>query len=159
MNQKKLAGWLKAAMIIAAICLAVIYFAVLPTIGRDFADAYPEFAHCFWPWMAFIWVTAAPVYAALIFCWRIAANIGKDRSFTIENARNCKIVALLAIVDAAYFFLGNVVLTFLNMNHPGIVFASLLVCFAGAVIAIAFAALSNLVGRAAALQEQSDLTI
>ena len=36
---------------------------------------------------------------------------------------------------------------------------SLLVVFAGAAIAIAFAALSNLVSRAAALQEQSDLTI
>lgn len=159
MDQSKLARWLKAAIIVIGLCLAVIYFAVIPTMGRSLADAYPEFAHCFWPWVVFIWITAAPVYAALIFCWRIASGIGRDQSFTHQNAENCKWISNLAILDSAYFFVGNIVLLFMNMNHPGIILASLLVVFAGAAIAIAFAALSNLVGRAAALQEQSDLTI
>ena len=48
---------------------------------------------------------------------------------------------------------------FLNMNHPGIVIMSLLIVFAGTAIAVAAAALSRLVKKAAALQEQSDLTI
>ena len=159
MDHKKLARWLKAAVIIIALCLAVIYFMVIPSMGRSLADANPEFAYCFWPWMVFIWITAVPVYAALIFCWRLARGIGLDRPFTRQNAENCKWISALAILDSVYFFVGNVLLLFLNMNHPGILLASLLVVFAGAAIAIAFGALSNLVGRAATLQEQSDLTI
>ena len=159
MDQTKLSRRLKVDIIFIAVCLAVVYFAVLPTCGRTIAQQNPEFAYCFWPWLAFLWITAAPLYAALIFCWKIAANIGRDQTFTKENAASCKWVSNLAVLDSAYFFIGNIVLWFLNMNHPGIVLGSLLVVFAGAAIAIAFAALSNLVSRAAALQEQSDLTI
>ena len=159
MDQTKLSRRLKIAIIFIAVCLAVVYFAVLPSFGRTIAVENPEFAYCFWPWLAFLWITAAPLYAALIFCWKIAANIGRDQTFTKENAAGCKWISNLAVLDSAYFFIGNIVLLFLNMNHPGIVLGSLLVVFAGAAIAIAFAALSNLVSRAAALQEQSDLTI
>ena len=159
MDQTKLARRLKTAIIFVAVCIAVVYFAVLPSCGHTVARQYPEFAYCFWPWLAFLWVTAAPLYAALIFCWKIAVNIGHDQSFTRQNAASCKWISILAALDSAYFLVGNIVLLFLNMNHPGIVLGSLLVVFAGAAIAIAFAALSNLVSRAAALQEQSDLTI
>jgi hypothetical protein len=45
------------------------------------------------------------------------------------------------------------------MSHPGVTLLSLLIVFAGIAIAVAAAALSHLVHKAAALQEQSDLTI
>ena len=86
-------------------------------------------------------------------------RIGRDRSFTEENARSLKWVAWLAAGDACFFFAGNVLLLLLNMSHAGVFLLSLLVVFTGAAIAVAAAALSHLVGKAAALQEQSDLTI
>ena len=75
----------------------------------------------------------------------------------MDNARCLRTVSLLAALDAAYFFLGNLVLLFLNMSHPGVVLMSLLVVFAG--VAVAAAALSHLVRKAALLQEENDLTI
>ena len=45
------------------------------------------------------------------------------------------------------------------MSHPGVTLLSLLVVFVGIAAAVAAAALSRLVKKAAALQEQSDLTI
>ena len=45
------------------------------------------------------------------------------------------------------------------MSHPGVALASLLGVFAGVAVAIAAAALSHLVRKAAELQEQSDYTI
>ena len=45
------------------------------------------------------------------------------------------------------------------MNHPGVVLASFGVVFVGIALSVAFAALSHLVKKAAALQEQSDWTI
>ena len=77
----------------------------------------------------------------------------------MENARALRAIAFLAAGDAAFFFLGNVVFLFLNMSHPGVVLASLLGVFAGVAVAIAAAALSHLVRKAAELQEQSDFTI
>ena len=48
---------------------------------------------------------------------------------------------------------------FTNMSHSGVALFSLLIVFAGVAVAVAAAALSHLVQKAAVLQEQSDLTI
>ena len=94
-----------------------------------------------------------------LFYKKIAENIGRDQSFTVANAKYLKWISILAMGDAALFFLGNIVYLFLNMNHPVIVLFSLLVVFAGVTVAIAAAALSHLVLKAEVLQEQSDWTI
>ena len=94
-----------------------------------------------------------------LFGWMIAGNIGRDRSFCMDNAKYLKWISWLAAGDAIYFFAGNVVMLFANMNHPGVIIISLFVIFAGVAIAVAAAALSHLVKKAAVLQEESDLTI
>ena len=86
-------------------------------------------------------------------------NIGKDRSFSMDNARLLQRISRLAAGDAVFFFLGNVLLLLLNMSHPGVVLAALVIVFVGVAVAVAAAVLSYLVQKAAALQEQSDLTI
>ena len=159
MKQKSLSNWLKFILIGVGICGLVVYFLVLPEMGRTIVYDYPEFSNRYWPWLIFLWVTGVPCYAALVFGWKIAANIGKDRSFTLENAKYLKWISWLAEGDAIFFFAGNIVLWFSNMNHPGVVLASLLVVFAGVAVAVAAAALSHLVKKAAVLQEESDLTI
>ena len=159
MEQKALARWLKIILIGVGICGLVVYGALLPMYGQALLSRYPEFANRFWPWMIFLWVTALPCYAALAAGWQIAANIGKDRSFSGDNARLLQRIAWLAAGDTAFFFLGNVVLMLLSMNHPGVLLASLLICFAGVAVTVAAVCLSHLVHKAADLQEQSDLTI
>ena len=159
MNQKKLAVWLKVILIGVAICGLVVYFVILPTFGDSLHDSFPEFAAWHWPWMIFLWLTAIPCYTALVMGWKIAVHIGEDRSFSMENARLLQVIAWLAAGDVLYFFLGNVVFLFLNMNHPGILILSLLICFAGVAVTVAAACLSHLVRKAAGLQDESDLTV
>ena len=159
MKQDKLAKWLKFIIIGVALCGFVVYAFVIPSIGQGFAYDYPEFSGYYMPWIVFIALTAVPVYIALYLCWKVADNIGHDRSFSLSNAQHLKWISWLAAADSAYFFIGNVVLTLLNMNHPGILFISLVVVFMGVAVSIASAALSHLVLKAADLQEQSDLTI
>lgn len=159
MNQKTLSNCLKAIIIGVALCGLVIYAGILPFWGGDIAAENPEFAYCYWPWLIFLWITAVPCYTALVFAWKIAVNIGADRSFSMENARLLEKISLLAAGDAAFFFLGNIVLLCLNMNHPGIVLLSMLLVFAGVAVTVVSAALSHLVRKAAELQEQSDFTI
>lgn len=159
MEQKDLSIWLKGILAGLGICGLAVYFFIIPTYGKDAVMSNPEFAFCFWPWLIFLLLTAIPIYIALVLGWKIAMNIGADRSFCIENAKYLKWIAWLAAGDVGYFFIGNIVLLFLNMNHPGIILFSLLIDFVGIAVTVAAAALSHLVKKAAALQEQSDLTI
>ena len=159
MEQKTLSRWLKVVLVGVGLCGLVVYGAILPLYGQSILAANPDMANRYWPWLIFLWATGVPCYAALVIGWRIAVNIGRDRSFSEDNARYLKRIALLAAGDTVFFFAGNVVLLFANMSHPGVVLFSLLIVFAGVAVSVAAAALSHLVLKAAQLQEQSDLTI
>lgn len=159
MNQHKLSVWLKAIIAGIGICGLIVYFVILPVYGNSLRQDLPEFAYCFWPWLIFLWVTAIPCYAALVLGWKIAVRIGEDRSFSVDNARSLQTIAWLAAGDTVFFFLGNLVFFFLNMNHPGVLVISLLICFAGVAVTVAAACLSHLVRKAAVLQDESDLTV
>ena len=159
MEQKTLSKWLKLILLGMGICGLAVYLVVVPSFGDSLRSQYPELAGRYWPWLIFIWVSGIPCYAVLVLGWRIAANIGRDASFSLENARFLRSIAVLAALDAAYVFLGNLAMLFLDMSHPGVVLLSLLVVFAGAAVAVAAGALSHLVRKAALLQEENDLTI
>lgn len=159
MKQDRLAGWLRFIIIGVGICALVVYAAVIPMLGQSIIYDAPEFAGWYVPWLVFISITAIPVFIALCLCWKVTRNIGSDRSFSMENARLLKWVSWLAAADSAYFFIGNIVMLFLNMSHPGVTLLSLLVVFVGVAVSIAAAVLSHLIVKAADLQEQSDLTI
>jgi len=159
MEQKAFSRWLKGIVIGIGLCGLLVYAAVVPALANYMQEGYPEFSMAVLPWKLFIWCSGIPCFAVLYFAWGIVADIGFDRSFTDENAKRLKWISGLAAGDALFFFLGNILLLFLNMNHPGIVLASFVIVFIGVAVAVAAAALSHLVTKAAALQEQSDLTI
>ena len=159
MSQANLSRSLKIILAGIGVCGLIVFFAILPTIGDSLHASYPEFAGWHWPWMIFLWCTSIPCFLVLALGWMIAVNIGADRSFSSENAQLLRRIAWLAAGDTVFFFAGNVLLFFLNMNHPGILLISLLICFAGVAVTVAAICLSHLVQKAADLQEQSDLTI
>ena len=136
MEQKTLSRWLKVILVGVGLCGLVVYGAVLPLYGQSLVGQNPDMANRYWPWLIFLWATGVPCYAALVIGWRIAVNIGKDRSFSEDNARHLKRIALLAAGDAVFFFIGNIVLLFANMSHPGVVLGSLLVVFAGVAVSV-----------------------
>ena len=159
MSQDTLAKWLKAIIIGVGIFGALVYGAVIPECGKMLVAMYPEFSYCYYPWLIFIWMTGIPCYAVLVFAWKIAVNIQKDNSFSMDNAHLMKRIAGMALGDVTFFFIGNVVFLFLDMNHPGIVLVSLLIVFIGVAVAVAAVVLSHLIAKAAGLQEQTNLTI
>lgn len=160
MSQKTLSVLLKVMIIGVALCLAAVYVWVVPEIGGPLAESGEgEFRSYYVPWLVIIELTALPIIAALVLAWIIAENIGRDRSFCMQNAKLLGVISLLAAADAAYFFIANVVMLLLNMNHPGLMLFSVLACFAGVVICVAAAGLSHFTRKAAKLQTDSDLTI
>lgn len=159
MSQKSLSKWLKGIIAGMAVCGAIIYLYLIPIYGRDLVEANPEFSYCYIPWMAVLLISSIPCYWGLYFGWRIATEIGKDNSFSRENASYLKNISMLAALDSVYFFMANLVLMVLGMNHPSIFLLSLFVVFAGIVVTVAAAALSHLVKKAADMKEENELTI
>ena len=160
MKQKTLALLLKLVIIGVAVCAAAVYAFIVPEMGRSLAEMDGgEFAHLYTPWIILISLTAVPVAAALVCAFIIAVNIGRDKSFCLQNAKLLAVISVLAAVDTAFFFTANLVMLFLNASHPGIVIVSLFICFAGVAVTVAAAALSHYARKAAELQSDSDLTI
>lgn len=159
MSQKSLSKWLKAIIGGMAICGAFIYLYIIPILGRDLADARPEYTSWYFPWLAVVLVSAIPCYWGLYFGWKISTEIGKDNSFSMENAEYLKNISILAALDSLYFFVANVVFMVIDMNHPGVFLISLIVVFIGVAVTVAAAALSHLVRKAAEIQQENELTI
>ena len=159
MSQKSLAAWLK--FIIAGLAALLLFFValVVPGLGKSTISYAPEFSGWFVPWLVYAWAAAIPCFIAAVFAWKIADNIGKDRSFSIANALLLKRIAILAAVDGAVIFTGDLILSLLGMSHPGFSLALLIVVFLAVAASVACAALSHLVRKAADLQQESDLTI
>lgn len=159
MEQKSLSNWLKGAVVCLAVFGLLIFGIVIPFYGLSLAGQNPEYAYCFWPWMTLIILVAVPCYASLVFGWRIAADIGRDRSFSEENARRMRWISNLAFGDVLLFICGNALLLFAGMSHPGVFLLSLLPDMFGIAVAVCAAALSHLIYKSARLQQDADLTI
>ncbi len=93
MDQKSLARWLKCILVGVGLCGIVVYAVVVPSLGLSLAREYPEFGYCFWPWLIFILATGLPCYAALFLAWKVASNIGRERSFSTETARLFRMIS------------------------------------------------------------------
>lgn len=145
MKQKKLANWLKVMIVGVGICGVLFALFVLPMLGKTI--------------MTLSILTGLPCYLALWFSWEIMSAIAKDESFTVKNAEYLKKISFLATADVVFLLAWNVILFALKMSNLNIFLVCLLIDFMGVVIAVIFAALSHLVGKAAVLQEQSDYTI
>lgn len=159
MSQKSLTIWMKVIIALFGICGAVVYALIIPAIGLEMVNTYPEYSYGFLPWLIFLLLTAIPCYAVLAFAWKIATSIGFDKAFSSANSKRLKRISLLSAGTSLYFFIGNAVFLLFNLTHFSIFLAACFIAFIGAAISVAAAVLSYLVQKTVLLQEQSDLTI
>lgn len=159
MRQKELSRWLRIVVVIGWCVCAVLAAVIAPKLAHDAAMDVPELAYLRWPCLIVFWIGLVPVAVALWEGWRVFGEIGRDNSFCTENARRLRVVSRLALGDTLLCVAVMMGLLLANALHPGVFLLMLLIAFAGAVIAIAAAALSHLTLKAAAIQDENDLTI
>ena len=159
MEQKNMAVLMKIVIVIMGIVGIICFADIIPGLGRYFVDEYKEFSGWYMPWLIFLDLLAIPFYAILVLGWIVSSEIGRDKSFSDKNAKLIKAASVITLSASVYFFVGNMVLFFLQKNHPGVILASILVVFVGFAVTVGFALLSHLIMKAAKLQEQNDLTI
>ena len=159
MTQKNLARWLKGIIIGLVLLGVLVYGVLIPVFGKGIVNDALEYHSWFIPWLIFAWATAVPCFIAAVFAWKIAVNIEKDRSFSMDNSILLKRIAVLAALDSVLVFAGDVLMAFLGFSHPSVAIVLLLIVFLGIAVSVACAALSHLVKKAADLQQENDLTI
>ena len=121
MRQKELEKWLKIVIIAVALCGLVVCAVAIPWIGHVLIAPDPQISDMYIPWLVLFIISAIPCYVILYLGWRVAVNIGKDRSFSLENARHIKLASKIILFDALYFFIVNVCMWRIYVNHPGVI--------------------------------------
>ncbi len=159
MKQKNMAVLMKIVIVMMGIVGIAGFADIIPTLGKYFAEAYPEFSDWYLPWLVFLEILSLPFYAILILGWIVSSEIGKDKSFSDKNAKLIKAASIITLSASIYFFVGNMALLLFQMNHPGVILGSIIVVFVGFAVSVGFAMLSHLILKAAELQKQNDLTI
>ncbi len=159
MKQFQLARWLKYITIIMGVMGIVLFFYIIPSIGKDAARTYPEFAYLFWPYLIWAWVVAIPCFIALINLWKISYEISKDNSFCRANSKALQFISRLALFDTILVVTVSIVFFLFNMFHPGFLIASFFIAIIELAISIVSAVLSHWVEKGCKLKEENDLTI
>ena len=154
MSQKALSRFLKAIILMALAATAAVYLLLVPARAGEPGGGVPAAL-----WVTLISLTAAPILASLVCAWLVARNIGLDRSCSRASARYLMVVSVLAAVDAGYYFLVSLTFFLLRSGEAVDLLVPAVLVTMMAAGSVAAAALSHLVMKAAALQEQSDLTI
>ena len=163
MKPDKFSLMMKAVIIMIAVFGTLFYFVFIPMMGREMQQFYLNdlayYNKLFYAWIVLIWITAVPCYAVLVLAWKMAVSVQNDTQFSHKNSGRLSKIALLAVIDGAFFFFMNIVYLIANVNHPGVVLVSLLILLVAIAFAAAAKVLAGMVDKAAVLQEESDLTI
>ncbi|MCI6736899.1 DUF2975 domain-containing protein [Intestinibacter sp.] len=159
MKQNELARSLKLFISLTCIILAIVALVIVPIFGRDIASEYPEYSYMFYPCLIFIWITAIPFYGALFEGWKISNEINNDNSFSKKNMDSLNKIRRYALSECILYFIGAIILLFLNLLHPSILIIILFIIFVAMCISVFTAVLAHLVQKACDLKDENDLTI
>jgi hypothetical protein len=159
MKQKELSFWLKCVIAGVAVCGLIIYAVLIPRLADYCVTQGTLASGDSLVWMISVWVSALPCYAVLVLAWRIAVNIGENRSFSIANAKLLKWISYLTLADVVYFFAVNVCFLLMDKTPAIMMGVALVICFFGTAFSVCAAALSHLVVKAAAIEEENELTV
>ena len=159
MKQKELSILLRVVVVLCAL----VWLFFLNWFGKDFVLSLiePDWAVTI---TALRFALLIPVLLAMIDAWRILTRIGQNNSFCVENAQGLRRISFYALTDTVLVIMWGLYsyfrdhVPFANGNE---VFYLLLIVVAvvGVAATAAAAALSHLTLKAAALQDENDLTI
>lgn len=161
MKQLEMSKYLKVITIGAGILFLAFVGWFLPSIfWQVVLESYGTFGYgsaC-----AAVWITAVPVFLCLWKFWGICVRIGKDESFSKENAKALKQMSHFLLVDCILYALiltGCVIWKWYVTYGLILLFGIFLILMICISLTVLCASLSHLVYKASQLQEDQDLTI
>lgn len=159
MKQAEIAGWLKGITYTIGMMGAVVFFVLAPMLAGKMKTDHPDAAFLYWPVLVYNFVIAVCCYAILFQFWKVCHQIGRDNSFSMENAVAFKQICRLAVLLAAIWFVGFAAISVLHSMQPVILLFLIFAILISFAVAICAAALSHLVFKAYEMRRENELTI
>lgn len=159
MQQKEVAKWLKGITILIGIAGIIFFLVLMPVLAWQVAWWYPEVAYLKWPGILYGWCIGVLCYGILFQFWKVCVEIGRDNSFSVENAKSFREISRLAVLCAVLWFAGLVFLAIMKILGPAYAIFMILMSFIFVVVAVLAAALSHLVYKSYELRQENELTI
>lgn len=159
MKQKEVSKWLKGITIVLAVMGAFFFGLIVPILAKEMKDGYPEVAFLYGPGLIYSFLIAVLCYIILFNFWKVTCEIGRDNSFSKENAVSFKRISRIALLLSVIWFAG---ILFLGINmwlNPGILILMVMAVMISIIISIMAAALSHLIWNAYELKKENELTI
>ncbi len=160
MNQKTISRIMIAGGVVAVLGILLVFGVFVPVIAGECKMMYPELSHLYWPGMIGMWLIGATYLLGLFEYFRVCARIGEEQSFSAGNVLSLRRIAL-------YMALSGVLWIAAILAPPLVFHADLgpiwiyfvLFSMAGFALSLLAWGISHLLRRAAALQEENDLTV
>ena len=160
MRQMEMSGYLKAVTIgVLGILLAFVLWFLPLVLEGPLVEVAGEGGYrgtCI-----LIIVSAVPVFLCLVKFWGICDSIGRDASFSEENAWRLKRMSQYMLADMV-LYVGFLLWFFWDgwyLRAAWLVFPILLAIFICVTVTVLCAALSHLVQRASEMQKEQELRI
>ncbi len=159
MKREVLAFLLKAVVAACLIFGVFVCFFLVPWMVRYIARDIPALAEAAGYVYAYTGAVALPVVLALGVAWRVFDAIGKEQSFTAENARRMRLASWLALAEFFVFAAGLGLSFPLSLSHPFVLLCFLIACLFCGAASVVCHVIAQLVRQAALFKQENDLTI
>lgn len=161
MSRKTMSRMLRGALVIGGVLCGLFVFAFLPFYVKEQIRCEMAEAGCFWPCVSFGVILSLPVFAALVPCWEFFGTLREQGgAFTKRNALLFAQISRLALADTILFPVGVIVLAAMGYGFAALTVVGIpLGIFCGGTVSLVCHVLSRMVGEAAALREENDMTI
>lgn len=160
MKQREMSGYLKMITAGVGVLLLVFVLWFLPLVLKEtlvgIAGSRGYLIICIT-----VDLSAVPALMCLVRFWGICESIGRDRSFSGENAVRLKRMSQYMLADAV-LYTGVLIWFFAAgwyIKGAWLLFPVLLAIFISVTLAVLCAVLSHLVQNASELKEEQELTI
>lgn len=150
---------LKAAVIFMGLVVIALSVFVLPTLAKETAVQFPEFAYLRYPVLIVLYISAIPFFLALYHAFKLLNLIKNDNAFSYIAVTSLRYIQYSAAAIGGIYVLGSIYLLFENALHPGIVIIGFTITFASVVIAVFTTVLQKLLNNAIEIKSENDLTV
>ena len=156
MKQCKISNWLKGIVISLAL-LGTLFVVGVTIFSFLKTELHPVGSIIGFPF--FTWYSIMVCYAILFQFWKICTEIGKENSFSVENASAFHKMSLSGIFLAIGFTAKFCLIFF--FGHLGFVYGLFIICeiIVSIIFIILCEALSKLVLHAYEIRQENELTI
>jgi hypothetical protein len=156
MRQTKISYWLKGIDVLLGV-MGVAFFGGLTYYAFVLKGRMPQ--NNFWTFIFSSWFIAVLCYGVLIEFWKVCTQIGRDNSFSAENARYFHHMGVCGVLAAAGFVVRLVYLAIGGaLGLPFAVFTVTEILIA-LVFVVLCEALSRLIMNAYEMKRENELTI